>query len=240
MIYFPKFIEERSQTCRCGRDATHTPTHIYGYSSKEVKHFMDFYGTMLCLFKVLYREGRTPLGIKATSQGLSSARGCVRLNRDPYTNSNSKIVFDFIFRVLIIHTFIFAITIPYIHTYIIDTCQAASNLSGSPIESQWGILKYPGQLDRYDHGHTQGYKRVNTLHTHNSHAGTIELLACINSLRPGDAYVHLWAGSPLIKKMTCCPFGTKPPHLPRQTFLEYINRKKNQFWYDWQCFFFRK
>ena len=38
-------------------------------------------------------------------------------------------------------------------------------------------------------------------YTHNFHACTIEF-SCINSLRPGDAYVHWWAGSPLVKAMT--------------------------------------
>ena len=49
-------------------------------------------------------------------------------------------------------------------TYKIHTCQATSNIYGSPIESQWGHLKYPGQPGRYDHGHIQGYQKVNTLH----------------------------------------------------------------------------
>ena len=34
--------------------------------------------------------------------------------------------------------------------------------------------------------------------------------------------------------MTCCPFGTKPPPLPRQTFLKYINKKFN---FDMNNFF---
>ena len=40
-------------------------------------------------------------------------------------------------------------------------------------------------------------------YTNNYHACTIEF-SCINSLRPGDAHVHWWAGSPLVKAMTCC------------------------------------
>ena len=51
------------------------------------------------------------------------------------------------------------------HTYIIHTCQVTSNISGSPIKSQWSLLKYPWQLDRYYHRRIQGYQRVITLHT---------------------------------------------------------------------------
>ena len=62
------------------------------------------------------------------------------------------------------HTYIIFCQVQY-HTYIIHTCQATSNISGSPIESQWGLLKDRGQPNRYNCGHIQGYKRVNTLHT---------------------------------------------------------------------------
>ena len=37
-------------------------------------------------------------------------------------------------------------------TYITHTCQANPDISGSPFESQWGSLRYPGQPDMYDHG----------------------------------------------------------------------------------------
>ena len=94
--------------------------------------------------------------------------GKIIINRSLLTsysdsNSNSNIVYCFLFTVLVIHTFIL-FQVQY-HTYIIHTCQATSNISGSPIEGQWDLLKYQGQPDRYHHGHIHMYQRVNTLHT---------------------------------------------------------------------------
>ena len=61
-------------------------------------------------------------------------------------------------------------------------------------------------------------------YTHNFHACTIEF-SCINSLRPGDAYVHWWAGSPLVKAMTCCLLAPSHHLYQNQTFLKCSNRK---------------
>ena len=51
------------------------------------------------------------------------------------------------------------------HIYIMHTCQATPDIPESPFESQWGSLRNPGQPDMYDHGHIQGYHRINTLHS---------------------------------------------------------------------------
>ena len=54
-----------------------------------------------------------------------------------------------------------------------------------------------------------------------------------NSLRPGDAYIRHWTGSPLVQTMACHLFGTKPLSEP---MLEYCysgvpNRRAGMFIY---------
>ena len=86
------------------------------------------------------------------------------------SNSNKKIVYCFLFTLLVMHTFSLQVQC---HTQVIHTCQATTNISRSPIENQWGSLKYPGQPNTHDHGHIQGIK-VLIQYTHKSDACTIE------------------------------------------------------------------
>ena len=67
-------------------------------------------------------------------------------------------------------------------------------------------------------------------YTHNFHACTIEF-SCINSLRPGDAYVHWWAGSPLVKAMTCCLLAPSH-HLYQSRPFSSVAIENFQFWYE--------
>ena len=67
-------------------------------------------------------------------------------------------------------------------------------------------------------------------YTHNSHACTIEF-SCINWLRPSDAYVHWWAGSPLVKAMICCLLAPSH-HLFQSRPFSSISIEKLQFWYE--------
>ena len=36
----------------------------------------------------------------------------------------------------------------------------------------------------------------------------------VDTLKPGDSYMHQWTGPALVQLMACCLFGAKP--LPRQ------------------------
>ena len=66
------------------------------------------------------------------------------------------------------------------------------------------------------------YEKVNALST--SVRCLHNWTSCLNSFSYGDAYVRQLAGSPLVKTMIRCLFGAKPLPIPRQTFLECLNR----------------
>ena len=115
-----------------------------------------------------------------------------------------------------------------IHTYYITT-KLHPTFPGAPLTvngASWNIQGNPTGTIR---DICTGMKGL-VHYTHNSHACTTEF-SCINSLRPGDTYVHWWAGSPLVKAMTCCLLAPSH-HLYQGRPFSSISIAKFQFWYE--------